>query len=394
MSQERPRIALYSGLIVERDAISYSLRRKLDAIRSPDGQRLGLEPVAFCQYSDVEDPAIRVVGSNVLDLVGHPDFKKAVVHVFEFGISYDLFNVAMLLPQEQMAAIYHNITPRELVVDPVVQMAIDRSMAQKHLFDRMSVVGCDSEYNKKDLIDFGIEAGRLSVIPLPASIPVGAGPLRGRMSAKRPIRFLFVGRFVRAKGVNDLLHAARRLVERGHSDLEVRLVGRMDASDSATREHVEAALRDPVLGPCLTHSPDLSIDELHRAYLDADALIIPSYHEGYCVPVLEAFAAGCQVIVYDNSNLPAVTGGLGTLVPTGDVEQLTMEMERLTERLRIARSSGEPYKVATTSGNLTEEDWQMKVDSLAADIPATHDKGFLELVSAVLGSATEVPARI
>ena len=40
------------------------------------------------------------------------------------------------------------------------------------------------------------------------------------------------------------------------------------------------------------------------------------------MPVLEALASGCKVISYDNSNLPAISGGLAQLVPTGDVAAL------------------------------------------------------------------------
>ena len=65
----------------------------------------------------------------------------------------------------------------------------------------------------------------------------------------------------------------------------------------------------------------LTNDELGAVYRSAHALVLPSYHEGYCVPVVEAMWAAFP-ITYDAGNLPRVSGGLGGLIPTGDVVQL------------------------------------------------------------------------
>ncbi|MBO0729252.1 MAG: hypothetical protein J2P57_08325, partial [Acidimicrobiaceae bacterium] len=233
----RPTIALYSGIIVDGDGISSSLRAKLAALRMAKSSEFDADVVAFCQYSDVEDPAIRVVPS-VADLLTTPAFGQASLHIFEFGIYYQLFNVALLLRPDQMAAVYHNITPRQLVVSPLMQTAIDRAMDQKHLLARMSHVACDSEFNRRDLLDFGLPADTLSVLPLPICIDGYPPTPRGRRPSSDPIRFLFVGRLVRAKGVLDLLAATRSLVDSGTTGFEVCLIGRMDGADTVVMEAI------------------------------------------------------------------------------------------------------------------------------------------------------------
>lgn len=47
----------------------------------------------------------------------------------------------------------------------------------------------------------------------------------------------------------------------------------------------------------------------------AAAVVVPSLHEGFGLPVLEAFAAGTIVVAADTSSLPEVAGGAAVLVP-------------------------------------------------------------------------------
>jgi glycosyltransferase involved in cell wall biosynthesis len=46
----------------------------------------------------------------------------------------------------------------------------------------------------------------------------------------------------------------------------------------------------------------------------AQAVVVPSLHEGFGLPALEAMAAGTQVVASDVTALPEVVGGTGILV--------------------------------------------------------------------------------
>jgi len=65
---------------------------------------------------------------------------------------------------------------------------------------------------------------------------------------------------------------------------------------------------------------DAPEDAKERILRDADVFVPPARHAGFCVPIVEALAAGCKVIAYDNSNTPAVTGGLASLVSLVNVD--------------------------------------------------------------------------
>src|SRR5438445_6695402 len=165
------RVALYSGLCIERDAISYSLRLKLEILERWRAAGVPVEATAFVHCSGYEDDCIRHVES-VSHLLRIPEFRAADVHIFEFGIYYPLFDAVFLLADGVPAiAVYHNITPPELADDPRLRSVLERSFVQRHNLSRMSLVASDSEYNRLELLELGLPAERLSVLPLPPALP-------------------------------------------------------------------------------------------------------------------------------------------------------------------------------------------------------------------------------
>ena len=45
-------------------------------------------------------------------------------------------------------------------------------------------------------------------------------------------------------------------------------------------------------------------------YKNAEALVYPSYYEGFGMPMVEAMSLGCPVISSDSSSMPEVFGNL------------------------------------------------------------------------------------
>ncbi len=58
----------------------------------------------------------------------------------------------------------------------------------------------------------------------------------------------------------------------------------------------------------------------------ASLLVYPSHYEGFGMPPLEALACGVPVITSDNSSLPEVVKGVGTMVKSTDTTELTNVM--------------------------------------------------------------------
>ena len=63
------------------------------------------------------------------------------------------------------------------------------------------------------------------------------------------------------------------------------------------------------------HADDATVE---AAYAAADVLVVTSEHEGFCVPVVEAMAAGVPVVAFDQGAVPEVLGGAGVLVSDKD----------------------------------------------------------------------------
>lgn len=75
--------------------------------------------------------------------------------------------------------------------------------------------------------------------------------------------------------------------------------------------------------------PTLSEPDLVAVLQAAQALLQPSFVEGFGIPALEAMAAGCPVIASDTPALVEVLGGAGLHAAVGDVAALASAIERL-----------------------------------------------------------------
>lgn len=352
------RIALYSGLCVRHDAISASLRLKLDIIDSWSEAGLPIAATAIVHASDNDDYRVQSV-SGVAELIRCPAFRTADLHVFEFGIHYPNFDAVFLLPKgTATAGIYHNVTPPELADDSGTREILERSLTQRENLSCVGEVACVSEYSRLELLNLGWAAESLSVLPLPPAIGGFHKRPPGRSSARPDtVSVLYVGRLVAAKGVLDLLEALDLLGERGRG-LRLTLAGNPNLSSPHVLREIERRC-DEGGSIRLVRAPD--DDELHDLYAEADVFVMPSYHEGYCVPVFEALNAGCQVVAYDSTNLPFALAGLGTLVPTGDVTGLAAALAAVVERTRDCWVGGGATRVATVDGEMEETDWRERV---------------------------------
>jgi glycosyltransferase involved in cell wall biosynthesis len=148
----------------------------------------------------------------------------------------------------------------------------------------------------------------------------------------------------------------------------------MEAKAAAAPDRLEV-----VLAP-----EDAAMAELFER---TDALVVPSYHEGYCVPVVEAYGFGRFVIAYDAGNLPNIVAGLGLVVPTGDVDALEAAVLRLADALDGSRSGG-ALVLPTMRGKLSGDDWSSAVRShLLGYSAANFERRFLALLGDLIAAS-------
>jgi glycosyltransferase involved in cell wall biosynthesis len=377
------KVALYSGIYVRHDAVSNSLHLKLEALRRLAALGAPIEITVFTHASDFPAPEIRVVPS-VSRLVGSEAFWSADVHIFEFGMHYELFDALFVIPADRSTlVIEHNTTPPELVDLPRVRAGCQLALVQRHNLRLAQHVACVSEFNLTMARSVGVPEDRLSVLHLPPAHAARLAPrtFGGADGGARPVRLLFVGRLVRAKGIRDLLVMAERLWAERPGQFTIDLVGSPTFSDPDVFAQVERSLAEHGGGAGrLRLHESLSEPEMADLFEASDLLVIPSYHEGYCVPVIEALSAGCHVVAYDAGNLPNVLGGLGQLVGTGEVGALGDAVAIFIDRARAAGGSGDPISVPTSGGDQDEGTWLAAVREHLADYTSAHyETVFLDL---------------
>ena len=380
MSADRFKVTLYSGIVVRHDAVSESLQRKLDVLRRLIARGAPIEVSVRTHATDDPSPEFSITPS-VARLVGSESFWETDLHVFEFGMYYDLVDALYVIPPSATSLVIdHNTTPPELVDQPEVKAGCQIAMVQRHNLRQATHVACVSEFTLDLVRSVGVAEDRLSVLHLPPANPGRLAPRRfGEGGAARPVELLFVGRFVRAKGVRDLLALGDALWADGSGRCRLRLVGSPTFSDADLFAEVEAAVARS--GGALELSSGLDEAEMVAAFARADLLVIPSLHEGYCVPVIEAYSAGCHVAGYDAGNLPNVIGGLGAMVPTGDVAGLGAALGEFVARAEAAGRAGVPIVVPTGRGDLDEARWLDDVGLHLADYSAAaFERRFLDLL--------------
>jgi glycosyltransferase involved in cell wall biosynthesis len=147
---------------------------------------------------------------------------------------------------------------------------------------------------------------------------------------------LFVGTLEPRKNVAGLLDAYGRLIARNPQAPPLVLVGRAVAESAP----VLAMLDQHPFAGRVQHRGYIRDDERPALYAGATALILPSFFEGFGLPVLEAMTVGVPVIASDRGALPEVLGDAGLLVSPDDPEELAAAMQRVSTDSRLAATLG------------------------------------------------------
>ncbi len=204
-----------------------------------------------------------------------------------------------------------------------------------------------SERTKRDLLELFPELDRpVEVIHL----AVDTVSFRSLGSGGEDGTILYVGQRHGYKNFGTFAEAtARLLAER--PELSALCVGGGPLHPDELAPFVERGCADRVA------QRTVSDRELPALYGRATAFVYPSLYEGFGLPVLEAFAARCPVVLSNASCLPEVAADAAEYFDPHDVEALLEALRRVTDdraRREELRRSGD-RRLGAFSWDLTAE---------------------------------------
>jgi glycosyltransferase involved in cell wall biosynthesis len=253
-------------------------------------------------------------------------------------------------PQRKLL-VYHNVTPAEWLWEHQPHVATLCALGRDHLprwARAVDVAAAVSEFNAAELRAAG--ASEVRVVPIVFDPRRLGSP--GNNSTRDGARVLSVGRLAPHKRPELVLRAFD--LYRSACDPGARL----DMVGEALSPSYEEWLRSSA-GPGVAIHGRLDQGLLNGLWRDADVFLTLSEHEGFCVPLLEAFASETPAVARPVGGMPEVGGDAVLWVEDRDLA-VVAELVDLAVRdvgLRGAlvargRSRLENYSAETVLGRL------------------------------------------
>ena len=255
---------------------------------------------------------------------GDPAARRGDATIFHFALPSPMTEAFAALDGARVLQ-YHNITPAAFFAPydaGLFRLAALGRRELRSLVGHVDLALGDSDFNRRELEATGFAPTGV--------LPIAIDTARITNAPRRPalekilgdglINFLFVGRIVPNKKIEDHIRLAEMYKRYVDSYYRFIFVGRCDGLPryyAQVRALVDEYQMLPdrfwFTGPV----PDADLAAFYRW---ADVYVSLSEHEGFCVPLLEAMAADVPVLAYAAGAVPETMGGAGVLFEPKDLE--------------------------------------------------------------------------
>ncbi|MGD8373729.1 MAG: glycosyltransferase family 1 protein [Candidatus Woesebacteria bacterium] len=167
--------------------------------------------------------------------------------------------------------------------------------------------------------------------------------------------FLYIGNIEPRKNLEGLLKAIAKLPK----EYALIMVGSDGWLNQEVFNLVDAANESGHL--VVKPRTYVSDDDLAKLLSGAEALVLPSFYEGFGMPALEALTAGTPAIVSDILSLREVVGQAGILCNPEDVDSIANAMKKSTEMSKAQKDA----LITRGKKQSKEFSWQASADGLA-----------------------------
>lgn len=223
------------------------------------------------------------------------------------------------------------LTIHDMIHEKFPEMLCDAKLVKdkRTLVMRASHIIAISEHTKRDVMDFfSVPEEKITVIYHSVSRDTGEG-------SPGPDRYgkyiLFTGTRINYKNFYFMLIALSDWLK-GHPDVKLL------CTSSGFSEFEESLIEGLGLKEQVLHVFYRGDAEMRSLYHNAFAFVFPSYYEGFGMPVLEAFVAGCPVILADASCFREIAGDAALYFGPKDKGQLVSAVNALYEDMALRAS--------------------------------------------------------
>ena len=187
-----------------------------------------------------------------------------------------------------------------------------------------------SQTTKKDIIEYyKIDAGKIEVIY------EGVDKVESQKFAKSKVNgyILFVGTIQPRKNIQGLIEAfnilknlPNPLCERG-KNIKLVIVGGKGWLWKKVFEKAEKSKykKDIIF------TGSVSSEKLLEFYQNAEVFVLPSFYEGFGLPILEAMANSVPVIAANNSSMKEIINGAGVLINPYNPKEITEAIKKIIQ---------------------------------------------------------------
>ena len=333
------KIALLAPSLTAHDAVGTDVLEMAAALRAAGHDvRLYADHAQGIRESVHAPPALdRWIGTR--DLV-----------IYHYSIGWPRVEAQLATLNCRRVLRYHNITPPEFFQgwsrDHVRSCAAGRAS-----LTTLATLGFDlalacSAYNLAELVGAGLPRARGSVLApfhrceALLDQPADAGLLDRYGDGRRNV--LMLGRVAPNKGHASLFGAFACYREHYAHDARLLVVGKHDRRLARYSRHLRDRCAALGIADHVHFLDNIDDARLKACWLVADALLMLSEHEGFCVPLVEAMALGVPVVARDRSAIGETLGDAGLLWRESDPRLFAASLARLArdpdaaETLRLA----------------------------------------------------------
>ena len=335
------------------DAIGDSARRVRDLLR---GMGHVSEIYALTIDEDMEDE---------VHPFGDPSARGGDITIFHYALPSPMTAAFRELPRGRVLQ-YHNITPARFFASYHPEVFRIASLGRQDLAtlaDRTDLALGDSDYNRQELESLGFQ--RTGVLPIALDLwritDAPPHPVIERLFGDGLTNFLFVGRIVPNKRIEDIVRLAE--VYKRYIDANYRFVfvGRTDGMPRYYATVRALIAEFDMLPERFVFTGPVPDWELAAYYRTASVYLSLSEHEGFCVPLLEAMAADVPVFAYDSTAVAETLGGAGVCWSPKDLEyaaellgQLAFDSDMRARVIRRQRARLDDFSDERIAGRLRD----------------------------------------